>query len=153
MKRSISLGVLIMKHLLLLSLYLAVATSAFAQANFPSVYIPPTEDGFEVYLSAAMHKKDVPVRVMAMAESADYTLKVAQIEVTKESTGGKVARCLFASCAGISDKASTSVTLVSSTGEIVWSYSVNKGRGEKNRQSMAEAIAKHLKDDYLKKRG
>jgi len=50
------------------------------------------------------------------------------------------------------DKASTSVTLVSGAGEVVWSYSVNKGRGEKNRQSLAEAIAKHLKDDYLQKK-
>lgn len=140
-----------MRRLLLLALCLATASPVFAQ-NFSSMHISPTEDGFEVYLSAAMHKKGVPVRVMAVADGADYTLKVAQIEVTKESTGGKIARCLFAYCAGISDKASTSVTLISSTGEIVWSYSVNKGRGEKNRQSMAEAIAKHLKDDYLKKR-
>ena len=35
-------------------------------------------------------------------------------------------------------------------GEIVWLYAVNKGRGEKNRQSMAEAIAKHLKADYFR---
>jgi hypothetical protein len=27
--------------------------------------------------------------------------------------------------------------------------SVKKGRGQKNRQSLAEAIAKHLKDDYF----
>ena len=77
---------------------------------------------------------------------------MAQVGVTKESTGGKVARCIFASCARISDKSSTSVTLVSAAGEVVWSYSVNKGRGEKNRQSLAEAIAKHLKDDYLGKK-
>jgi hypothetical protein len=25
------------------------------------------------------------------------------------------------------------------------------GRGQKNRQSLAEAVAKHFKDDYLKK--
>jgi hypothetical protein len=131
---------------------LLTSVGAFAQTNAPTLFISPMEDGFEVYLSAAMHKKSVPVRVMTVEEGTAYTLKVAQIEVTKESTGGKIARCLFAYCAGISDKASTSVTLVSRSGEIVWSYSVNKGRGEKNRQSMAEAIAKHLKDDYLKKR-
>jgi hypothetical protein len=143
----------VMKRLLTALVFsMLFAVSAFAQTSAPTLYITPMDDGFEVYLSAAMHKKDVPVRVMAVADGADYNLKVAQIEVTKESTGGKIARCLFAYCAGISDKASTSVTLVSSTGEIVWSYSVNKGRGEKNRQSMAEAIAKHLKDDYLKKR-
>jgi hypothetical protein len=124
----------------------------FAQQR-PAVFIEPSEDGFQVYLSAAMHKKEVPVRVMATAGQSDYTLKVAQIEVTKESSGGKIARCLFAYCAGINDKSSTSVTLMSKAGEVVWSYSVNKGRGQKNRQAMAEAIAKHLKDDYLKKQG
>jgi len=139
-----------MKRLLFVLCVLAGVTVA-GQTNFPSVYIAPTDDGFETYLTAAMHKKEVPVRVMANPDGADYTMKVAQIEVTKESTGGKVARCIFASCAGISDKASTSVTLVSGAGEVVWSYSVNKGRGEKNRQSMAEAIAKHFKDDYLRK--
>jgi hypothetical protein len=141
-----------MKRWILLVVLLFWPAGVSAQVNLPSLHITPMDDGFEVYLSAAMHKKEVPVRVMTNAEGADYVLKVAQIEVSKESTGGKIARCLFAYCAGISDKASTSVTLVSSAGEIVWSYSVNKGRGEKNRQSMAEAIAKHLKDDYLKKR-
>jgi hypothetical protein len=34
---------------------------------------------------------------------------------------------------------------------VVWSYSVNKGRGQKNRQSLAEAVAKHFKSDYLQK--
>jgi hypothetical protein len=34
-----------------------------------------------------------------------------------------------------------------------WSYSVNKGRGgQKNKQSMAEAIAKHLRSDYFRLR-
>ena len=142
-----------MKRLVLV-LTLAVLTmaTALAQAPTPTLFITPTDDGFETYLTAAMHKKKVPVRVMTNPDGVEYTLKTAEIEVTKESTGGKVARCIFASCAGISDKASTSVTLVSSAGEAVWSYSVNKGRGEKNRQSMAEAIAKHLNDDFLRKR-
>src|SRR5437660_4087506 len=42
------------------------------------------------------------------------------------------------------DKASTSVQLVDANGTVLWSYSVNKGRGAKNMQSMAEAIASHL---------
>ena len=32
---------------------------------------------------------------------------------------------------------------------IVWSYAVNKGRGQKNRQALAEAIAKHMKDEVF----
>jgi len=57
---------------------------------------------------------------------------------------------MFAYCNGIEDRGSTSVQLVK--GEtVVWSYSVDKGRGQKNRQSLAEAIAKHLKDEYFHK--
>ena len=122
------------------------------QQTFPSLYIVPSEDGFETYLTAAMHKKDVPVQVVVSSEQADYTLAAAKIETKQESTGGKIARCLFAYCAGIDDKSTTAVTLVSKDGVVAWSYSVNKGRGSKNMQSMAEAIAKHLKSDYLKKR-
>jgi hypothetical protein len=140
-----------MKRLLFVLCVLAGVTVA-GQTNLPSLYIAPTDDGFETYLAAAMHKKEVPIRVMANPDGANYTMKTSQIAVTKESTGGKVARCIFASCSGIEDKASTSVTLVSDAGEVVWSYSVNKGRGQKNRQSLAEAIAKHLKDDYLQKK-
>ena len=44
------------------------------------------------------------------------------------------------------------VTLTDAEGTVLWSYAVNKGRGTKNLQSMAEAIAEHLKDDYLPKR-
>jgi hypothetical protein len=49
-----------------------------------------------------------------------------------------------------SPRGNTSVQLVEA-GTIKWSYSVNKGRGEKNMQSMAEAIAKHLKSEFFKK--
>ena len=78
-------------------------------------------------------------------------LKAAAIDVEKVTTGKKLVNCLFAYCAGSEDKASTSVQLTDTTGAVVWSYSVNKGRGAKNRQSMAESVAEHLKDDYLKK--
>jgi hypothetical protein len=50
---------------------------------------------------------------------------------------------------GIDDKANTSVQVVDASGTIVWSYAVNKARGEKNRQSMAEATATHLKSEYF----
>ena len=73
-----------------------------------------------------------------------------KIEITQQSTGSKFARCLFAYCAGIEDSGSTTVQLIKGD-TVVWSYSVNKGRGQKNRQSLAEAIAKHMKDDYFHK--
>jgi hypothetical protein len=75
-------------------------------------------------------------------------LKAAPVEIKQESTGGKIARCLFAYCAGIEDKGSVSVQLIeTSSTKMLWAYSVNKQRGgSKNQQSMAEAVAKHSKN-------
>ena len=103
-----------------------------------------------MYVAAALHKKKVPVLVVEKEESARFLLKTAQVETQKVGTGAKWVNCLFAYCAGNADKATTSAQLVEN-GVIVWSYSVNKGRGEKNRQSMAEAIAKHLNNEFFKK--
>ena len=84
---------------------------------------------------------------------ATYVLKAAPVELKSESTGGKIARCLFAYCAGIEDKGSVSVQLIeSSYTKMMWAYSVNKQRGGgKNQQSMAEAVAKHFKEFLDKK--
>ena len=83
---------------------------------------------------------------------ATYILRASPVEVKTESTGGKIARCLFAYCAGIEDKGNVAVQLIeTSSTRMLWAYSVNKQRGgSKNEQSMAEAVAKHLKD-YLEK--
>src|SRR5712691_1892876 len=121
------------------------ASVALAQGR-PSLYITPADDNFEVYLSAAMMKKGVPVTVTTKMDGADFVLKASAVDVQKQSTGSKVARCLFAYCAGIEDRGVTSVQLLKGD-TVVWSYSVNKGRGQKNRQSLAEAVAKHLKDE------
>jgi hypothetical protein len=126
---------------------LLCATVANAQER-PSLFITPTEDNFEVYLSAAMVKKNVPVAVVTKEEGAALVLKASAIDVQKQSTGSKFARCLFAYCAGIEDRGATTVQVIKGD-RVEWSYSVNKGRGQKNRQSLAEAIAKHLKDEYF----
>ena len=140
-----------MRTALLAIVFVAVTATAFAQTPGHLLYIEPTDDGFEVYLTAAMTKKKVPVSVTTNPDVATYRLKAAAIDVEKVTTGKKLVNCLFAYCAGSEDKASTSVQLTDTTGAVVWSYSVNKGRGAKNRQSMAESVAEHLKDDYLKK--
>jgi hypothetical protein len=103
----------------------ASAQTAVILAAKPAIYIAPTGDGFEVDLAAAIAKKEVPARVVENAEYAVFRLNAAQ--------------------------ASTSVQLVDSQGTVHWSYSVNKGRSAKNRQSMAEAIAKHLKSEFFHK--
>jgi hypothetical protein len=128
----------------------SLVPTAFAQEVKRSVYITPTGDGFEVYLAAAMVKKEVPIDVLDHEDGATYTLKAAKVETKQVGGGAKLVNCLFAYCAGNEDKGNTSVQLVEA-GKIKWSYSVNKGRGEKNMQSMAEAIAKHLKAEFFKK--
>jgi len=139
-----------MKKILVFILF--VTSLSFGQLSRPSVYIEP-QNGFETYLAAALSKKGVPVDVVTDATKASYVLKSAPIEIKQESTGGKVARCLFAYCAGIEDKGNASVQLIeTSSTKMLWAYSVNKQRGgSKNMQSMAEAVAKHMKDFLEKK--
>jgi hypothetical protein len=127
------------------------ATSAPSLAVPGTIYVQPTDDGFQTYIVAAIIKKKVPANVVGREELASLILKAARVEVHEESTGAKVVKCLFAYCADINDKANTSVQLVDAGGKIVWSYSVNKGRGAKNRQSLAEAIASHLKSEYFRR--
>jgi hypothetical protein len=128
-------------------LVLFVASLSFTQTSRTTVYIEP-QQGFETYIAAAVAKKGVPVDVVTDKTRAVYILRSAPVEVKSESTGGKIARCLFASCAGIEDKGNVSVQLIEvGSTKMVWAYSVNKQRGgSKNEQSMAEAIAKHFKE-------
>ena len=127
-----------------------LAVPTLGQQEGPSIYITPTSDGFEVYLAAALVKKGVPVKVLDHQDGATYTLKAAQITTTTVGGSTKLLNCLLSYCAGNEDKGNTSVQLVEA-GVVKWSYSVNKARGEKNRQSMAEAIAKHLKSEFFHK--
>jgi len=133
-------------------LLLLASLPCLAQLTRPTVYIEP-QNGFETYLAAAMAKKGVPVDVVTDQTKATYVLKSAPIEIKQESTGGKIARCLFAYCAGIEDKGNVSVQLIeASSTKMLWAYSVNKQRGgSKNEQSMAEAVAKHFKEFIEKK--
>ena len=129
-----------------IALALFLSSMALAQSR-PAVYLEP-QQGFETYIAAAIAKKTVPVDVVTDKAKAIYVLRSAPVEVKSESTGGKIARCLFAYCAGIEDKGNVSVQLIEvGSTKMVWAYSVNKQRGgSKNLQSMAEAIAKHFKE-------
>jgi hypothetical protein len=129
-------------------LCLLLCASVASAQETRTLFITPTADNFEVYLSAAIVKKHVPVVVVTKEDGASLVLKTSAVEIQQQSTGSKVARCLFAYCAGIEDRGSTTVQVVRGD-RVEWSYSVNKGRGQKNRQSLAEAIAKHMKDDYF----
>jgi hypothetical protein len=116
----------------------------------PPLFITPTANNLEAFLSAAMINKQVPVTVVTREERATLVLTASAVDIQQQSAGARFARCLLASCTGSKDRGATNVQLVK--GEtVVWSYAVNKGRGEKDRQSLAEAIAKHLKADYFHK--
>ena len=124
-------------------LALAFAPFAHAQTSNPKIYIAP-QGGFESYLAGAFTKKDVPAQLLQTEEGADYILSPAPVQQKPESAGGKIARCLFAYCAGIEGSQTASVTLIDvKTKAVVWAYNVKKG-GSSNFQSSAEACAKHL---------
>ena len=119
-----------------------------AERAKPTLYID-AQDGFDTYVTAAIAKKGVPIEVVTDKSKADFVLQASAVQTHKESSGGKIARCIFAYCAGIEDRGNVSVKLVKSdSSAVVWAYAVNKGRGQKNDQSMAEAIAKHLKEYF-----
>jgi hypothetical protein len=131
--------------------FLSFLMVGFAAAQ-PTVYIAP-DNGFEINIAAALQKKHVPVTIVTDKALADYVLTSTAVQIHKESGAGKVARCLFAYCAGIQDSGDVSVQLIDAhTNVVAWGYNVAKQRAAKNRQSMAEAIAKHFKKDFLEKR-
>lgn len=109
----------------------------------PRIYIP-SQDGFESFLAAAIVKKHVPAIVTQNREDAQFVL-AAGVQSKTETTGSKVARCLFLYCAGVNGNQSVSVQLVNTkTQEVAWAYNVNKASATAY-QSTAEAVAKHLK--------
>jgi len=114
----------------------------------PRIYIEP-QDGFELYISAAIIKKQVPAVVTQNKEEAAFSLTSA-VQSKEESGSSKIARCLFLYCAGIQGVQTATVQLVNSnTQEVEWAYNVRKGSASAY-QSTAEAIAKHLKE-FLEK--
>lgn len=132
---------------------LATATAALA-AKHPTpvnatVYVDAKDD-FSGYIVAALLKKQVPVTMVTDRQHADYTLQSTNVLNHSVSTGSVIARCLLASCYGIEDTSTVSVELIRTQSTAIdWSYTVHKQRGANyNQQSMAEAIAKHLKDYF-----
>ena len=119
------------------------------QALAPRIYIAPQE-GFESYISAAIIKKQVPAVVTQNQAEAQFLL-TSSVLSKEETTGSKIARCLFMYCAGVQGNQTATVQLVNAkTGEVAWAYNVRKS-GAQAYQSTAESIAKHLKQ-FLAKR-
>jgi hypothetical protein len=86
-------------------------------ANIPPgahVYIGPIEGGYDIYLSAAMHKKEVPIVIVADKSKADFELS----GVTESDKAGwakivfwgnssrdykRTTECLFEACSSSRD--------------------------------------------------
>ena len=119
----------------------------------PKIFIQAEPD-FTTALTAAMVKKKVPAVVVEDKAHAQFVLSSAAVDSRDESAAGKVARCLFMDCIGVNGSSEVSVKLVrSGDSAVVWAYQVRKGNsGPLGVQSLSEAIAKHLKNDYLDKK-
>jgi hypothetical protein len=116
----------------------------------PRIFVKADPD-FGVALAAALNKKRAPATIVLDEKSADYVLQSAAVAAKEESGASKIARCLFAYCAGIEGTSSVSVQLIQvRDGSVVWAYQVRKANGGPvGIQSLSEAVAKHLKNEFL----
>jgi len=132
---------------------LTLTAAVINSQNQPKLYVEASPN-FTTAITAALVKKGVPVTVVEDQTKADFILKSSEVDSKEESTGGKIARCLFLDCIGVNGNSEVSVRLVrASDSAVVWAYQVRKGNaGPLGVQSLSEAIAKHLKNDYLNSR-
>jgi hypothetical protein len=110
----------------------SVVSSAARKASpsEPLTVFVDSKDNFSGYIVAAFQKKGTPASVVTDRTKAEYVLQSTDVSVHQESTGSKVARCIFAYCAGIQDTSTVSVELINQkTSGIDWSYTVHKQRG------------------------
>jgi hypothetical protein len=130
---------------------LQIAVPALAQPpSGPRIFVKAEPD-FGVALTAALNKKHAPATIVLDEKTAEYVLQSASVAAKQESGASKIARCLFAYCIGIEGTSSVSVQLIRvSDSSVVWAYQVRKGNGgPEGIQSLSEAVAKHLKNEFL----
>jgi hypothetical protein len=108
-------------------------------------FIAPVPDGFDTYLKTAIADKKLPLEVVANRDHADY-----EIAGTSDSQKASTAKKLITGNFHSREEASIGVSNIKSS-EVVWSYSVHKEASAYRKKSMAEACAKHLKDDAIEK--
>jgi hypothetical protein len=141
----------------LCGLLLCLTNAAFAQqdaqlsqdgnARIPRgarVYIGSVEGGYDIYLSAAMYKKDVPIVIVTDRSKADFEMS----GVTESDKAGW-AKIVFWGNTSSAEQASVKMVNLK-TGTVVWGYNVNKGSSVRGKQSSSEACAKHLKEKIEK---
>ena len=97
-----------------------------------------SNNGFDIFILAAVREKGLQIQLVSKAEDADYVLDSSLFHSQEFAATQKVAGTY-----GISEAA---FKLTSKAGEIVWAYAVTKGMLSKGKQSVAEACAKNLKE-------
>jgi hypothetical protein len=101
------------------------------------VYIAPM-NGFEIYLAAALHKKEVPLTMVTDRDLADF-----EITGTHETKDAGWAKTIFVSP---QPSASASMQVVNlKTGVIVYADSSHRISANRGERSTAEKLAKYLK--------
>ena len=104
------------------------------------VFIAPLDNGYHLYLAAALQKKQVPLVIVTDKSRADFELSA----VTESEKAGW-AKMLFMSSGASGEQAS--IVLVNiKAGTVVFGYNVNKSSSARGKQSSSEACAKHIKE-------
>jgi hypothetical protein len=133
-----------MKRLIVLFLLLTgVLLGRHQHVSIPhhsTIYIN-AQDDMATFVIAALREKEVDLVPVTSPDKADYILDSSAFHTHDGAAAGAGSRLAAAFTYRVSEAA---FTLTSKSGEIVWSYAVTKYRG---RQSMCEALAKHLRDD------
>ena len=118
-----------------------------ADLSIPSgskVFIEPM-NGYEIYLSAALQKKHVPIAVITQKDKADFI-------ITGDSDTKKAGWAKIVFMGNLHSDEEASVTMVNNkTGVVVFAYAVNKKNTLHGQQTSAEACAKHLKNRIEKR--
>jgi hypothetical protein len=139
--------------IVLLSALMLSAASAFAQTQNPNtaapapadtriprdsrIYIAPM-DGFEIYLAAALRKKEVPLTMVVDRNQADF-----EITGTHQTKDAGWAKTIFVSA---QPSASASMQVVNlKTGVVVYADSSHRISANRGERSTAEKLAKYLK--------
>jgi hypothetical protein len=104
------------------------------------VFITPLENGYHIYLAAAIQNKQVPIVVVIDRSLADFELSA----VTESDKAGW-AKMLFMKSGASAEQASIQVVNIK-TSIVVFGYNVNKSNSARGKQSSSEACAKHLKE-------
>jgi hypothetical protein len=109
------------------------------------IYVAPMNNGFETYVVAGLHKKQVPVVVVTIREKADF-------ELTGVSASDQAgwAKMLFLGQQSTNETASVKIVNLKS-GDVVFAYAVTKVNSVSGKQSAGEAVAKHIKEKIEQK--